>query len=250
MSKQRAFIVHLALSAALAGIVCGLIFLLWYPDRYFAAKGTRGVLAVLLGVHLAVGPLLTLYLYRPKKPGLVIDMTCIVVVQLAALVYGTAVIYSERPYFTVFAVDRFEVVAYREIDATAIGNDVLRAKPLAGPVLAVALLPETLQARQKLLEEVVLEGKPDIDRRPELWQPYAEHVDRIVSKARSLDVLAAREESRFEVERLLRDLGRPIEELAFVPLIGKDRNFAFVIDKQTGEPLDLLDVDPWPGEAQ
>jgi hypothetical protein len=246
MSKQRAFVVHLFASAALVGLVCALVFFFWYPAPYFSAKGTWTVLAVLLGVDLVVGPLLTLYLYRPQKPGLMIDMSVIVVVQLAALIYGTAVIYTERPYFTVFAVDRFEVVARREVDTALIASPELRDKPLAGPVLAVALLPEAPEELQKLLEEVIIEGKPDIDRRPEYWQPYAAHAQRVIDKSRSLNALTAREETRPKVERLLRRLGRPIEELSFLPLIGKDRDFAFVIDKQTGEPLDLIDVDPWP----
>ncbi|MDH3609511.1 MAG: hypothetical protein OEQ24_09765 [Gammaproteobacteria bacterium] len=41
-------------------------------------------------------------------------------VQIAALVYGVQVIFGERPYYLVFAVDRVEVVGKVEVDANKI----------------------------------------------------------------------------------------------------------------------------------
>lgn len=248
MTKRRAFLTHLVMSALLVGTVCALVFFSWYPFPYFAAKGAWNILAVLVGVDLVVGPLLTLYLYRPNKPGLMIDMTFIVVVQLAALIYGTTVIYTERPYFAVFAVDRFEVIARHEVDLTQVATPELLDKPLSGPILVVALLPDTTEGMQRLLDETVFEGKPDIERRPEFWRPYAEQVGRVIARLKALDALAARDASR--TDRLLEHLDRPADELGYVPLIGKDRDFAFVIDKQTGAPIDLLDIDPWPQAPQ
>lgn len=246
MAKRNFFLGHLALSAALVGAVCALVFFVWYPAPYFDAKGAWSVLGVLIGVDLVVGPLLTLILYRPSKPGLMFDMSCIAVVQLTALIYGTTVIFTERPYFTVFAVDRFEVIARREVDLGQIRDPVLLDKPVVGPVLAVALFPDTREGMQKLIDEVIFEGKPDIERRPELWQPYAKEVGRVIERVQGLDRLAVTTESSEKIDRLLRKLGRPVQDLGFVPLIGQDRDFAFVIDKRTGEPLDLLDVNPWP----
>ena len=246
MSTRRVFSVHLALSLLLAGIICVLVFVFWYPAPYFAAKGAWSILAVLLGVHLIAGPMLTLYLYRPGKPGLMIDMVFVVVVQVAALGYGTYVLHSERPYFTVFAVDRFEVVARHEVDFTRIDYAALLNKPLIGPILAVALLPETTAGRQQLLDEVLFQGRLDIDRRPEFWQPHAGQVEHIVANVQNLCDLTARAGTGAQVERLLSQLGRTAEAFGYVPLRGKERDFAFVIDRQTGKPVGSIDVNPWP----
>ena len=112
ISKLHAFLIHLAGSALVVGALCAIIFFVWYPAPYFAAKGASGVLRVLIGVDLILGPTLTLILFRPRKPGLVFDLSIIATIQLAALVFGTTVIYQERPYYAVFAVDRFQVLAY------------------------------------------------------------------------------------------------------------------------------------------
>ena len=173
ISKRRAFLIHLSASALVVGTLCAIIFFLWYPAPYFEAKGAWGVIQILVGVDLILGPALTLVLFRPRKPGLLFDLSVIVAIQLTALVYGTTVIFQERPYYTVFAVDRFEILAYRDVDRSMIEHDELRRKPLVGPILAVASLPEDPAEFQRLLQEVLFEGKPDIERRPEYWSPYA-----------------------------------------------------------------------------
>ncbi len=246
ISKRQAFLIHLAVSALVVGTLCAIIFYFWYPAPYFDAKGAGGVLRVLIGVDLVLGPTLTLVLFKPRKPGLLFDLSIVAAIQLSALIYGTTVIFQERPYYSVFAVDRFEVIAYRDADASMINHDALRRKPLRGPILAVASLPEDPEAFQRLLEETVFEGKPDIQYRPELWRPYADSSDAVARRARSLATLA---EQRSETEALIshfaESLERDVNDFSYVPLVGKDRSFVFVIDAVTAEPVGIIDADPW-----
>ena len=199
-----------------------------------------------IGVDLILGPTLTLILFKPRKPGLLFDLAVIAAIQLGALIYGTTVIFQERPYYAVFAVDRFEVIAYRDADASMIRHDALTQKPLRGPILAVASLPEDPAEFQRLLEETVFEGKPDIQYRPEFWSPYEERSDAVALRARSLATLA---EEKPETEALIssfaQSLDREVSEFSYVPLVGKDRAFVFVIDAVTAEPIDIIDADPW-----
>lgn len=246
MTKLQAFFGHLCLSLAVVGTVCAIIFFVWYPHPYFEAKGAWNVLRVLLSVDLVVGPVLTLILYRHGKRGLKIDMTFVAVVQIVALVYGTSVIYGERPYFAVFAVDRFEVIAKHEVDLETATDPRVLEKPFIGPRLVVALRPTTTEGMQKLLDDVIFNGKPDIERRPEFWSPYEDQTPHVLERVVDLAKLAAspnNEDGR--IERFLKRSGRAMHELAYVPLIGQDRDFAFVVDKQTGQPLDIIDVNPW-----
>ncbi len=251
ISRGRAFLTHLLSSAVVVGAVCVLVFFVWYPHPYFQISGAWNPLRVLIGVDLVLGPLLTLLLFKPGKKGLWFDLSVILIVQMAALVYGVTVIYGERPYFNVFAVDRFTVLAHSEVDTTEWekASDRLGAKPLAGPVLAVAMRPTDPAAQQRLLDETVFGGKPDIDHRPELWVPYRENVSQVLANARPLSTLhSSRPDVRAEIERLPARLGLPAQRLGFVPVAVRERYLALVIDTNTGVPLDVVEQDPWAGD--
>lgn len=248
VSRVRAFLTHTFGSAAVVGIVFLAVFYLWYPRPYFELAGTWHPLRVLIGVDLVLGPLLTLLLFKPGKKGLLFDLSAILVLQLAALAYGVTVIYSERPYFTVFAVDRFVVLARSEVDAEAWAQASNRVggKPFVGTVLAVAEPPTDIAAQQRLLEETVFRGKPDIDRRPEFWSSYRERVAKIIARAKPLSALqTSRPDIRTQIAQLPAKLGLPSERLGFVPVLVGTRASALVIDTSTAKFLDVIDQDPW-----
>lgn len=244
--KIKAFIIHLSISALVVGAVVVLIFFFWYPRPYFEANGAWTVLRILIGVDLVLGPLLTLILFKKGKPGLVFDMSFILAIQLTALIYGVHTIYGERPYYLVFAVDRFEVVGRVEIDDSKIKHPELKNKPIIGPILIYAQLPENLEERNKLLFEVITEGKPDLERRPEYYQLYEPNKGKILEKAKSLEKLITNSEiNKYKVEKLLQKNANKKDDLLFLPLVGKNNDLALVLDKNTGLPVDGIGVDPW-----
>ena len=85
---------HLSISATVVGFFLAVIFFLWYPPPYFEIAGAEGVVQILIGVDLILGPLLTLLLYRPGKPGVIFDLSFIALIQLSALIYGVTIIYQ------------------------------------------------------------------------------------------------------------------------------------------------------------
>ena len=247
ISRGRAFLTHLLSSAVIVGAVCVLVFSVWYPHPYFRISGAWNPLRVLIGVDLVLGPLLTLLLFKPGKKGLWFDLCVIVILQLAALVYGVTVIYSERPYFNVFVVDRFTVLARSEVDPAEWdkASDRLGAKSLVGPVLAVAIRPTDPAGQQRLLDETVFGGKPDIDHRPESWVPYRDQVSQVLARARPLNTLhILRPDVSAQIEQLPGRLGLPAERLGFLPVAVRERFLALVIDTNTGVPLDVIAQDP------
>ncbi len=244
--KITAFLIHLAISATIVGFVFFLIFFYWYPKPFFEANGAWTVLRVLVGVDLVMGPLLTLILFKKGKPGLVFDMCIIAVIQLTALIYGIHVIYGERPYYLVFAVDRFEVVGKVEIDESKIKYPQLKDKPNNGPILVFADFPEDKSEREKFLFEVVTEGKPDLERRPEYYKLYASNKDKVVAKARPInDLIKADSKNKVIIEKFLKNYKNEEAQLGFLPLVGKNNDLALVINKKTGLPIDGISIDPW-----
>lgn len=247
VSKLRAFLSHLAISGSIVGIVVALVFFVWYPSPFFQATGTVSVLRVLIGVDLVLGPMLTAIVFKPRKPYLKLDLAVIATVQLAALIYGVSVLYQERPYYMVFAVDRFHVLARKDAVIENPAETAWIHKPFIGPVTVVANLPADLAARQRLVEETVFEGKPDIERRPEFWGPYETYGHEIGARAAKLGkIRTGAPASVAALTALVKRSGKPESELGFLPVVAKKRNVTAIVDRSSNSIVGILDVDPWP----
>lgn len=247
-SKAKAALIHFSLSAIVVGSMLAVIFFLWYPHPYFEVRGAGDIVKILIGVDLVLGPLLTLIIFRKGKPRLKFDMSIIVIVQLAAFIYGVNAIYEERPYFMVYAVDRFTLLAEKDVDFSEIVDPSLAEKPEVGPVMVVASQPTDIDEQQTVMFEVILENKPDIDQRPKYWSPYQDHIDEILDRTRPLSEMLEfriKEKERKEIARAVKEGGGDIDHLGFVPIEGKNGDFAVVLDMENADVIDVVNVDPW-----
>lgn len=249
LERKKTILLHVAVSAAIVGTVIAVIFLAWYPSPYFRISGAGQVLRVLVGVHLVLGPLLTVFLYKPGKNHLWFDMLCIAIVQLAALVYGTSVIYEQRPQYVVYARDRFAVLP--ETDLVTDGGPI-EACPVGErpPCLAVAVMPEAVEARNAVFMRSLEQGI-ELEQQPRYWQPLAEARAEVLGDARPLAVLSSSSARALAgVARVLDRTGRAADTLLWVPVVNKRlKAFALVIDAETAKPVGVVDVDPWEAGA-
>src|SRR5688572_1629501 len=108
MNRYRAAATHFALSVLVVGTVFLLVYFLWFPGPLFRGAGGRDLFLVLAMVDVTLGPLITLLIFRPGKRGLKFDLAVIALIQVAALAYGTHVVFEARPVWTVFLKDRFD----------------------------------------------------------------------------------------------------------------------------------------------
>lgn len=241
MSRKNAFLVHLSLSALVVGTVIVLVMLFWYPAPWMQVIGAANVLGILVAVDLIVGPCLTLLLYRPGKPGVLFDLCMIGLVQLVALVYGVHTVYQERPYYVIFVKDRFEVLAYKDVNAQDIKDEALRFKDWRQPIMAIASMPTDSVARNRVLEETLFEGKPDIHARPEFWHPYADNIGEVLAGSKSINELLGWQPD------LGAALGADIssDKFVYAPVMGRKRVFSLILEKSTAQPVKLIDIDPW-----
>ena len=246
LSKLKAAGIHLALSAVVLSAIFAVIFLLWYPEPYFRIGGASDIIWVLIGVDLVLGPLLTFVVFRKAKKSLRFDLSVIVLIQLVALVYGTHAIHEERPYFAVFAVDRFNILAAKDVNFAAIPDERLARKPWIGPRMVVAQMPDDPAARQRLMQETLFEGKPDIERRPETWVAYEDAFEEVMLEAEPLTTLMERRPAaEQELRKLIAASGHEPGRLVFVPVIGKFSDFALIFVRDSGELVGAARVDPW-----
>ena len=246
MSKSRATLTHLWPSLLVLATLAVVILFAWYPYpfRQFGESGKFAWLLILAAVCLA--PALTWLVYRPGKRGLLFDLWVIVIIQLAAVAWGTYSLYQSRPYFMVHSVDRFEVLSKRDVDVTRVTDSRFLDKPLAGPIHLYATMPTDPVAFQKFLQEVMFEGKPDLQYRPEFWSLYAEKQKMALEKSHPLeDLRKARPESLSTINQLVNESGGDIDQLRFVPALIANGQFTVILDANSGEVVDMLMIDPW-----
>ncbi len=192
------------------------------------------------------GPLLTWLVYRKGKKYLALDITVIILIQLAAFGWATLMLYRERPYFMVFTVDRFEILAKPEIDPAAITDPKFLQKPFRGPILLYANMPPQGPLYQRLLREILMEGKPDLQYRPAFWSLYAARQKAVTKAEKPLTRLRkSRPGAEKRIDRFVRSHGDDIGVLGFVPAHDRNADFTVVLNIRTGAVIGRLDVDPW-----
>lgn len=248
MVKSRAALAHLWPSLLVLAIIAGMILFIWYPYPFLQFKDTGKFSLMLVLSAGFIGPAMTWLFYRKgkSKRALAFDLIVILLIQTAAFAWGGYALYQNRPYFMVFTVDRFEVLTMRDVDLATIADSKLLNKPFAGPILLYASMPAEPQAFQKFIKEVMFEGKPDLQFRPEFWSLYAEKQQLSLSPAQSLETLrSARPESLQAIDKLVKNNGGDINRLKYVPGMAQNGQFAAILDADSGEVIDTLVIDPW-----
>lgn len=246
MTRFRASAIHLQISAAVVGAMFAVIFFIWYPGPTFEIAGAMDIVWVLVGVDLVLGPLLTLIVYKKGKPSLKFDLAVIAIIQLSALVYGAHTFYQERPYYLVYVVDRFALTPERRIDKSKLKFDELKQKPFADVIKVFARKPEDPGKIQELLRSILEDGQPDLDARPEFWEPYSAGVSFILEQAKPLSALkTTSEKDKRRIQNVVDRYGAEHPNLGYVPIGSLRRDFGMALDLDTAEPLDIIKVDPW-----
>ena len=119
-------------------------------------------------------------------------------------------------------------------------------KPFSGPIWLYANMPRNPQAYQKLLQEIMFEGKLDLQFRPEFWSLYADRQQLVIEPSLPLFVLReARPDSRIKIDKLVANNGGNIDELSYVPAMLPNGYFSVILDAKSGAVVEQLMIDPW-----
>ena len=171
--RIRAALIHLGISAIVAGIAAAAMLGIWFPPPYVEAMGADGLILILVAVDVILGPLVTLIVFTPGKARhlLVFDLAVIAALQVAALSYGAFVISQARPVYMLFVRDRFEMTAADEIrdeELAKVRRAEFRALPHLRPRLAAAEMPtdpgEQMTLMMSAIQGVDLKTFPQLGR--------------------------------------------------------------------------------------
>ncbi|MDX1498595.1 MAG: hypothetical protein R3176_01780 [Woeseiaceae bacterium] len=246
MHRSAVFGLRLLPTAAILGVIVGAVYGLWYPGGHAGIAGVGVPVLVLAGVAVVLGPVLSAVVYRPGKPGLAADLAVLAVLEFGTVAVLASLLCLRQPAYLVFAVDRFEVVSRGEVDPDAFVEPGLARRPAHAPRLIHARMPADPEAFDRLLDETVLMGLPDIDRRPEFWEPYATALPLVLAKARPLgDLLGPGDPRRAAVSRWLGEQSAAAADFRFLPVRGRRADGIMVLHARVGFPVAVLQVEPW-----
>ena len=117
MNRYQAFGSHLLISLVIFAVILVCITQYWYPGILFDTGNGLKAIGLIVGIDLILGPLLTLLVFNPKKSSLKFDLSVIAAVQVAALTYGTWVIYQSHPVALAFVNNHF-ITLYNNAELT------------------------------------------------------------------------------------------------------------------------------------
>jgi hypothetical protein len=243
-SRWKAASIHLSISILIGAIAFALLYLVYYPEPYFAASGADQLVMILLAVDVILGPLLTLVVFKSGKKSLKFDLGTIATVQFAALIYGLHVMWVARPVYIVGAVDRFVIVYAWELtqaDSAQALVPEFRKMPIWGPKLVGLKLPTDPDEQLKLAEQA-MSGGGEAEKMPKYFTLYGEVAVEMTKRGK--DPLRLLKLPKGELLKEWIDQ-HPQQSYVYLPLVGRSKSIALLMDNAAATPVRGFDVDPW-----
>ena len=243
MTRFKAAAIHLLLSTFIVATVFIIMYFLWYPKGYFTIMGGKALIALIGGVDIFLGPLLTFVVFKAGKKSLKFDLFCIGLAQIAALSYGVYVMFEARPVFTVFNKDRFRIAAV--VDITA--EELAKAKKLewrqlsaTGPKLVGISIPDKSNKEEWMF---AMSAGPIASSFPRLYDEYSNHRDEIVKAGKPLAGLAViSTENKQAVDEFVSNSNRPGTDFLYLPIASELAEMSAIVDAKTGDFIQIIDA--------
>ncbi len=248
--RLRAFGWHLLASACVMALVFGALYLGWYRWPGWYLSGVLKVAAIIAGVDVVLGPLLTLVIANPTKPrrGLLRDIAVIVAVQIAALVYGASALWHGRPLYYTFSVNRLEMVQASDLSTQEIARGQKQNPDFAPhwysrPRWVWAPLPSDPKLQEQIMSAAISGGDDVIDM-PRYFKPREQGIADLCKQLKAVDAIgdfSSAEKTRLKsrLQHLHIDPAKP----TMMVLSGRRKPLLAVFDCPAGKMTQLLRAD-------
>lgn len=249
MTRTRAALIHIAISTLFATGAALLIAFGWFTLPYFWLIGGPLLLALIVGVDIVLGPLMTFIVCAPDKSRkeLFFDLTLIALLQVAALAYGLHTSYTSRLVYAVYVEGRFHLVKATELGVAGVGEArrlEFASLPLFGPHFIGAELPTTSKGVSDL-SFYRTTGVGDF-RVPEYYVPLAEVKQQMLGHRLSSEILSKSNPVLLQkVDALLNKSGLKWAQVGAFPLDVLQRGtYTVLIDMDKATVLKVFPQDP------
>jgi hypothetical protein len=235
--RLKLFALHLLSSATVLTLILGCLYFGWYRWPGWYLTDVTRVVVVMICVDVVLGPTLTLIIANQKKSRreLTRDIGIIVVVQLCALTYGSAQLWSGRPLYYAYSEGVLQLVQAYDIDdgEAALGrqqNPSLAPHWYSLPRWIWAPLPQDAEARQQIVS-ATLSGGDDVISMPRYFKRWEDGLPSLRSQLKKVDDVAyfAKNEKKILKERM-KAARLPDDQLDTMPLSGRGHPLLAVFD--------------------
>jgi len=243
MNRLKAAGIHLLISFIIVTTVLATMYLLWYPNEYFALMGGQKLIVLLAGVDVFLGPLLTLVVFKSNKKNLRFDLFCIGIVQIAALSYGVYVMFESRPIFTVFNKNKFQIAAVVDITPEELAkakNPHWKKLSITGPKLVAIGIPDQNNKLEAIFAEV---ASSNAYRYPRLFDQYNKHRDEVIKSGEPLTKLSeVSVENKSVIDRFIKKSKRLESDFVCLPITSELAEMTVIVDAKTGDFIEIINA--------
>lgn len=245
LSKGKAFSIHMALSLLVFSSLVLVMFFFWFPGELFFLDGGWQGLKLVAMVDLILGPLLTLVLYKPRKPKLLLDMSMIAAFQIAALAYGFVATYQQRTVAVVFADRGFITLSNQAHQEANAKLSALKLTPrsindidASTPAMLLTPAPKNFG---KYLEEL-FNGYPESHERSDQFLAIASANDAMRDSALSNEKL--KEDGSYEaVQKALKNIKYDPKDMELYSFKSRYSSGVAVFDPASKRIIDYVPID-------
>jgi hypothetical protein len=193
--RLKLFSLHLLSSAAILTLILGSLYFGWYRWPGWYLTDVTRVVFVMVCVDVVLGPTLTLIIANQKKSRreLTRDIGIIVAVQLCALTYGSAQLWSGRPLYYAFSENVLQLVQAYDIDANEAKQGREQNPGLAPhwyslPRWIWAPLPQDAESAQKIAASAVT-GGDDVISMPRYFKRWEDGLPSLRTQLKKVDAV-------------------------------------------------------------
>ena len=239
--RLRAFALHLVGSSGALTLILGGLYLGWYRWPGWYLLSALHVVGIVVLVDLVIGPTLTLIVADPGKPRRILarDVAMIVTVQLAALLYGAATLWSGRPLYYTFSADRLECVQASDIEGSEIAL-ALRENPSFAPHWYSlprwiwAPLPKDADEAMRIVNDASFGSGKDVIDMPRYFKPWAEGLPKLHDQLKRLDdIIYLSKQEKQSLHARLSAVGLAPDQPNTLIMWGGSRRLVAVFDPAT-----------------
>jgi hypothetical protein len=244
VSRLKVAGAHLLLCVVIALTLFAFFWFQLYPAPLFQASGALQIFLVLLIIDVALGPLMTLMVWKKDWKQLRKDLAVIAFVQLAALCYGVYTLWIARPVYVAALGSRFDAVHATDV-ADAELNTSGKSLPVFGPEWTGVKQPTDPKERERVLFSAL--GGADYGHFPQHHQPIENMRDEIVKNAQQISELKKLNPGEEEaIDRWLAKRGVKPDEVIYQGLKARAKDMAVIMDAKTAKVTGIAPFKPWP----
>ncbi|GGP27228.1 hypothetical protein [Silvimonas amylolytica] len=247
LRRLKAAGLHLLISLTIFGLILGLLIHYCYPWPYYEINGLFQGLRITASVDIVLGPLMTglVYVQGKSKRALYFDFVVIAVVQIGALVYGVATLYSQRPVVTAFLDRGFQTLRMSDLPQNKNEwGDLARLReqsPIQPPLLAVKPPQSGEESVHMFGTEMANSGFP-----PEFTtrlEPVTAHWAQIVPNTLALPSHLPPKDQAV-IDRFIQEHKIALQDIALFPVKGAFQSCTVAFTRKDGQFIGYMALQP------